>query len=331
MKIIKIIFCSLLCCNIASVSAVVREVDKSAAPENTILKATGRNLSGSTACFQLLNQDTGTVSCVDLEIAVNSSGTKARITLPSVTADVKGNLVITSEGGAQVQEFFTLVLNADSPSLLVDETSGPQGPAGPQGPQGLGGAGPQGPAGPVGATGPVGPAGADGTSGGIGPIGPVGPIGATGPEGPVGATGATGPQGPSGSPGTPGMMGPPGMMGMTGPMGPVGPTGETGPIGPMGPMGPAGGSSGGLITGTVNSCSGLEGSSFTIHLANQLSSVSLSSTSRAFQFSNVPAGTYTLIVKQFGTQAGSQTGVVVTDGNTTNAGDIAVSDCDELP
>jgi len=153
----------------------------------------------------------------------------------------------------------------------------------------------------------------------------MGPAGATGPAGPQGPAGATGPQGPSGPMGTPGMMGAPGMMG------PAGPTGATGPMGPMGPMGPAGGSSGGLITGTVNSCPGLEGSSFTIHLANQLSSVSLSSTSRAFQFSNVPAGTYTLIVKQFGTQAGSQTGVVVTDGNTTNAGDIAVSDCDELP
>jgi hypothetical protein len=316
MKITKIIFCSLLCCNIASVSAFVKEVDKSAAPENTFLKATGRNLSGSTACFQLLNQDTGTVSCVDLEIAVNSSGTKARITLPSVTADVKGDLVITSEGGAQVQEFFTLVLNADNASLLVDEVVGTPGPAGPAGPSGFGATGPQG---PVGATGPQGPVGATGA---------VGPVGPRGPEGPQGPVGATGPQGPSGSPGTPGMMGAPGMMGMTGPVGPAGPAGATGPIGPIGPMGPAGGSSGGLITGTVNSCPGLEGSSFTIHLANQLSSVSLSSTSRAFQFSNVPAGTYTLIVKQFGTQAGSQTGVVVTDGNTTNAGDISVSDCD---
>ncbi len=286
MKITKIIFCSLLCCNIASVSAVVREVDKSAAPENTVLKATGRNLSGATACFQLLNQDTGTVSCVDLEIAVNSSGTKARITLPSVTADVKGNLVITSEAGAQVQEFFTLVLNADSASLLVDETSGTPGPAGPAGP-----AGPSG----FGATGPQGPAGA---------IGPVGPAGLAGAPGPVG------------------------MSGMMGPTGPQGPAGAEGPIGPIGPMGPAGTSSGGIITGTVNSCSGLDGSSFTIHLANQLGSVNLSSTSRAFQFSNVPAGTYTLIVKQFGTQAGSKTGVVVTDGNTTNAGDITVSDCD---
>ena len=280
------IFCSLLCCNIASVSAVVREVDKSAAPENTVLKATGRNLSGSTACFQLLNQDTGTVSCVDLEIVVNSSGTKARITLPPVTADVKGNLVITSEAGAQVQEFFTLVLNADSASLLVDETSGTPGPAGPAGP-----AGPSG----FGATGPQGPAGA---------IGPVGPAGLAGAPGPVG------------------------MSGMMGPTGPQGPAGAEGPIGPIGPMGPAGTSSGGIITGTVNSCSGLDGSSFTIHLANQLGSVNLSSTSRAFQFSNVPAGTYTLIVKQFGTQAGSKTGVVVTDGNTTNAGDITVSDCD---
>lgn len=313
MKITKIIFCSLLCCNIASVSAVVREVDKSAAPENTVLKATGRNLSGATACFQLLNQDTGTVSCVDLEIAVNSSGTKARITLPPVTADVKGNLVITSEAGAQVQEFFTLVLNADSASLLVDETSGTPGPAGPAGPSGFGATGPQGPAG---ATGPQGPVGA---------TGPVGAVGPRGPEGPQGPVGATGPQGPSGSPGTPGMMGVPGMMG---PAGATGPAGAEGPIGPIGPMGPAGGSSGGIITGTVNSCSGLDGSSFTIHLANQLGSVNLSSTSRAFQFSNVPAGTYTLIVKQFGTQAGSKTGVVVTDGNTTNAGDITVSDCD---
>jgi len=188
--------------------------------------------------------------------------------------------------------------------------------------------------------------GAQGVAGAPGGSGPQGPVGATGAQGPIGLTGATGAQGLSAYQvalaggfvgteaqwlqslkGADGAAGATGAQGIQGAQGPAGPVGDRGPVGPQGPQGLAG-VSGGTITGTVNSCPSLDGASFSIHLANASGVANLSASSRSFQFSNVPAGTYSLIVKQFNTVAGSVSNVSVTNGASTNAGDIAVSDCD---
>ena len=296
--------------SINSVSAIALEVDKSAAPENSIIKVTGRKLNDATACFELTDPSTGTVSCIDLDININSKGTKARVSLPTVTQDTKGDLLIRSEADSQIQEFFTLVLDADNAGLLAEEISGPAGPKGESGPSGSAG-----PKGDIGLTGPAGP---KGDQGDIGPQGPKGDQGDVGPQGPKGDQGDIGPQGPIGLPGS------------IGPMGPIGPQGEKGDKGDKGDTGLQGAPgffAGGSITGSVNSCPSLDGNSFSVGLANTSINADLSSTNRNFQLNFVPSGTYTIQVRQFGVLAATLNNVSVTDGNATNVGDISISDC----
>jgi len=298
---------------VQSVNAIALDVDKSAAPENTVIKVSGRKLNDATACFELTDPSTGVVSCVDLDININSKGTRARVTLPTVTQDTKGDLVIRSEADLQIQEFFTLVLDADNAGLLAEEISGPQGPKGDSGPSGS--AGPTGPQGPKGDTGLT---GAKGDQGDIGPQGPKGDQGDTGAQGIPGPTGPQGPMGPMG------MMGPMGIQGLPGP---IGPKGDKGDKGDTGLQGPPGFFAGGAITGTVNSCPGLDGNSFSVGLANSSINADLSNANRSFQLNFVPSGTYTVQVRQFGVLVTTLGNVSVTDGNMTNVGDITILDC----
>ena len=151
------------------VHAAVLDLNKTTASENSIIRASGKNLSNFSACLNLVDQDTQVASCTDLEVKINKKKTRADIRMPFVSKDTKATLVLSSGRRSQVQNFFVLVLddlrsgiapqssdvvipnNLGDGLLTITQGSqgdtgatGPQGPAGPQGPQG-----PRGPEGPV--------------------------------------------------------------------------------------------------------------------------------------------------------------------------------------
>ena len=235
-----------------------------------------------------------------------------------------------NSGSAGQVRFVSSTTACDSTeSRFVWNITGPQGPQGPQGAPGLvglpgtagvkGGTGATGPAGAdgakgaTGATGQAGASGSTGTTGATGATGPTGSTGSTGlqglpgSQGPVGATGATGPTGATGSAGSAGARGATGTTGTTGATGNTGPTGSTGGTGGTGSAGATGatgatgptgtsGLAGGSIIGTVftggNPVVGaqvfLEGYNY----------VGITGPGGAFQFTNIPAGTYTLNVSK---------------------------------
>lgn len=222
--------------------------------------------------------------------------------LPTVTLGEQGSLAVLSATSTMIYASFPEVADGDyrltvrtksgskgaDAHLITVGAVGPQGETGPQGP-----AGPQG---PQGETGPQGPAG-----------GPQGPQGDPGPQGPQGDTGPQGPAGPQG------------------PQGDTGPQGPQGPEGPQGPQGPAG-LGGGTITGSVPGCPGLDDDSFTVYIPGH-SYTAVLGADRLFSLEHVPAGTYSVGLKQFDNVVTAVGGVVVVDDSTTNIGVLPVADC----
>ena len=175
MKIMLFTIIVFFATNTTLVQAQVKELNKVAAQENSIVKAIGKNLSNFSACYSAVNQDTGEVTCTNLPAQVNNK-TRASITMPFVEKDTKGSLVLTSGVNSEEQSFFLLILNdesltvvpqVDDPRLplnigdgLVEAIKGDTGDAGPQGD--IGAQGDTGATGPKGATGAQGLAGTDG-------------------------------------------------------------------------------------------------------------------------------------------------------------------------
>ena len=86
----------------------------------------------------------------------------------------------------------------------------------------------------------------------------------------------------------------------------------------------------GSIVGNVVGCTSLDTNTFSVHLAGTTGSVQLDS-NRSFTFTNVPAGTYKLIVQQYGMEAARLESITVSTGARANAGNIIIRDCGGVP
>ncbi len=212
---------------------------------------------------------------------------------------------------------------------------GDRGDPGPQGPKGdttvvSGPEGPMGPVGPAGAKGDTGPQGPKGDTGERGLQGVVGPQGPAGPAGARGDTGPQGPAGPTGPAGATGSQGPKGNDGERGATGAQGATGAMGPQGPQGPQGPKGdpgqGISGGQIVGTVATCSDMDPVSVTVSLIGTGFYARLTN-DRRFSLEPVPAGTYSVMVLQYGIPVTQILNIAVSEGLATDLGAINIPDC----
>jgi hypothetical protein len=251
--------------NFSISNAEVKQIDKAAAPENTIIKAAGNKLSNLSACYSAVNQETGETTCTNLNVSVNKNKTRANITLPFVEKDTKGSVVITSGKNAEVQSFFVLILNNER-STIVPQTNDPSLPEN------------------------IGDGLVQTVQGEQGETGETGPSGATGPAG------ATGPRGPQGIPGLKGVDGL---------------------------------NVGGAISGTIDGCTGYEGYAVQVVDGSGYSTIAddATVTNRTFTINYVSPGTYKVQVTQFGAEAAISADQVVTDGNTTDAGTITITDC----
>jgi hypothetical protein len=317
----------------SAANAKVRNLESHVIPENSELRISGKKLGNFSACLELVDTSTNQVECIDLPARVNSSRKVARVTMPTVQRDTKGTLVVTSEKRALTERFLIVVLDnlrgdtssASVPSIplglgdaLVDGIKGVPGDPGKDGDTGL--QGETGVPGPKGETGPVGPSGSTGAQGIPGPPGLPGPTGPQGAAGPQGAIGPAGPQGAQGSPGAPGPQG------ATGPQGPKGEKGDPGAQGPAGVPG----FTGGQIKADLSAlCPNLDRDSFTVDLSGT-NQIAYLDENDLVTFSHVPAGSYTLVLKQYGTTVDSIKNVNVIEGAVLDLQSIFsnIADCD---
>ncbi|NQY79676.1 MAG: hypothetical protein HRT47_05125 [Candidatus Caenarcaniphilales bacterium] len=82
----------------------------------------------------------------------------------------------------------------------------------------------------------------------------------------------------------------------------------------------------GSIVGTIIGCTNLANNSFSVHLVGTSGSSKLDS-NRKFKIRSVPAGTFKLIVNQYGMEAASVQTITVREGQEVNAGNILIKDC----
>lgn len=174
--------------------AKVRSNIPSVAIEKSAIKFRGKNISSPSNPLHanLIYAVDGVATKLTLPVTINKNKTKATITAPSVSSDLKVTLQIS--GGdidATSPESYTLLI-LNEPSLPGVDVLDNGNPAIPEIPESVGSS--------LGIPGPTGPAGPQGETGEEGPIGLTGATGATGPQGSTGAQGPVGPA-PSSFPG----------------------------------------------------------------------------------------------------------------------------------